>query len=167
MTVTNTIRSPQTHLIEPYRCFIDRRALAKWVPQRGKRCAAAVVAGALNSIHVGLDLTLENAMFEFQSSWEAQIDILQSEITEFLDEENEAILEEMIGILTSMSFPATHADGFRATMCSLSPDPAVQEQLAILTQVAMSYAQVRGAVRQPAWMRTCAHCMLTTQRPRY
>lgn len=134
------------HHAKPYRCILDQRALAKWVVQHGKKCAAAVVAGALNYVHEGLALDLADAMLEFQSSWRSQIGILKSEIKELLDEENRVKLVVMLHILTTEYLSATYADEMRDCMCSLSPDPAVQEQLAILNRVAMSYTQVRAPV---------------------
>lgn len=62
-----------------HRCVLDRRALAHWVSQRGKVCAAAVVAGALNSIEGNsAGLVLEDVLQAFQSAWRFQIERLKA-----------------------------------------------------------------------------------------
>lgn len=67
-------------LLEPpasssYRCVLDRQgALVHWASQRGKVCAAAVVAGAIDSLWQRQEaVTVELALREFQGAWRAAI----------------------------------------------------------------------------------------------
>lgn len=138
-------------LLEPppghttHRCVIDRRgALAHWASQRGRVCAAAVVAGALNTI-LARDyeaLTVEDVLLEYQRAWRCQFGAVAAGIEGF--ELHEAAL--LLDSTPCWELPS-------------SDDPVISEKLALLDRLVASYRKLSA----PDRARASTACVGVTQ----
>lgn len=125
----------------PGRCVLDRRALAHWASQRGKVCAAAVVAGALNSLLAPDDdanrVAVETVLQEYQAAWRSQIEAVAAGI-----EGIEVPLEALLGSAAPCALPSSDA-------------PAVNEALALLGRLVASYHRLSA----PDWAQASTACV--------
>lgn len=131
-------------LLEPpsghttHRCVIDRRgALTHWASQRGRVCAAAVVAGALNALLArddddALTFTVEDVLLEYQTAWRCQLGAVAAGIEGFE-------LDEAALLLESAPFQLPSSD-----------DPVTIEKLALLGRLVASYRTLSALDRTRA-----------------
>jgi len=125
-------------------CVLDHRALAHWSSQRGKVCAAAVVAGALNGISLGeVTVTIEDALCEFQVAWQGQIGVVQAAVAAGIDDQDRGVLDTLLSRLLGSDGDDDGDSRLRAALCELSSEPSLREKLALLARLTASHAKVR------------------------
>jgi hypothetical protein len=139
------------------RLILDQRSLENWASQTGKVCAAAVVAGALNSVSAGAAaVTVEDVLLEFQSAWQAQIEAVKADALATggnLSERGRESLESLLSSLMRGDAGAGEGDGdhqLRADMLELSSEPVVHEKLALLARLTASYRKVHMLLACPS-----------------
>ena len=155
-------RSLDPTLLEPpsacvpasLRRVLDDRALERWVPQQGKTCAAAVVAGALNcvqecAVHDGADV-----LRAYASMWRGRIETVRQDIlaavrerhggedgplAEFVEHVQRVLEEGEAGELV----PTSQEQVQEAVDRVAAKWPSVQEPLQYLAKLLSSLHKVR------------------------